>query len=142
MQHVENSIAISAKPAEVYAYLKQPNKLGEWMVSLNEVTNIQGEGVGQTYEWTYRMAGVPLKGKTTVVEDEPSTYIMTKTEGGVKSTWRFTLTPVGEGTKLTLAIDYEVPLPVVGKLAEKLVVKRNAREMEINLENIKQMVES
>ncbi|MBW2523345.1 MAG: SRPBCC family protein [Deltaproteobacteria bacterium] len=142
MQKVEKSISIKTTPDKVYAYLKDPNRLSEWMASLSEVRNIEGEGVGQTYEWTYRMLGVPLDGNTTVLEDVANEHIKTETKGGVVSTWVFDLSSDGDTTTLTLGIEYTVPVPVLGKLAEKLVISRNRRETETNLANIKEILEA
>jgi hypothetical protein len=39
-------------------------------------------------------------------------------------------------------IDYTIPVPVLGKLAEKLVLNRNERESEVNIQNIKDTLEA
>jgi hypothetical protein len=52
------------------------------------------------------------------------------------------LEPHGDGTTLTIDVDYTIPIPVLGKLAEKLVLKRNERELELALENVKDTLES
>ena len=142
MQSIDKSITINAPASAVYEYVKDPTKLHEWMTSLTEVRNVQGEGVGQTYEWIYRMLGVPLNGKTEVVEDVPNERVKTETTGGVTSTWVFSYKSDGDVTTLRLQIDYSVPVPVLGKLAEKLIISRNTRETETNLANIKEIVES
>jgi hypothetical protein len=38
-------------------------------------------------------------------------------------------------------VDYTIPIPVLGKLAEKLVLKRNQREAAGWMENIKDNME-
>ena len=38
-------------------------------------------------------------------------------------------------------IDYTIPVPVLGKLAEKLVLKRNQRDMDVSMENLKDNME-
>ena len=40
-----------------------------------------------------------------------------------------------------MEVDYTIPVPVLGKLAEKLVLKRNERESEMNLQNVKERLE-
>lgn len=40
-----------------------------------------------------------------------------------------------------MEIDYTIPVPVLGKLAEKLVLKRNERESATNVQNIKERME-
>ena len=142
MQTIELNIDIHAPVTNVYAFLKDPSKLTSWMTSLGEVSNVQGEGVGQTYDWTYKMAGIPLKGSTKVVEDVPNERVKTQSTGGIDSTFLFTFASDGETTKLNMRIEYKVPVPVIGAFAEKLIVGRNQRESQINLENLKELVEA
>ena len=141
MQRIERSIEIKGPVDRVYAYVANPDNLTEWMSSLVEVRNVSGTGAGQRFEWTYKMVGIPLDGETTVVEDAPNERRVTKSTGGIESQWTLTFAPIAEGTRLTLEVAYAIPLPVLGKLAERLVVGRNEREMELSLQNIKDRCE-
>jgi hypothetical protein len=38
-------------------------------------------------------------------------------------------------------VEYTIPIPVLGKLAERLVLKRNEREASMWLENVKERME-
>ena len=107
-----------------------------------EVRNITGSGVGQRFEWTYKMLGIQFKGETEVTEVIQNERCVEKTKAGIESTWVYTYEPHEGGTKLSMDIDYKVPVPVLGKLAEKLVLKTNEREAELALENIKTIVEA
>jgi uncharacterized membrane protein len=142
MNTIKQSINIKAPPSNVYRYLVDVNHMPEWLSSMEEVRNIWGTGVGQTYEWTYRMVGVRLKGETKVIADEPDRMRKTQTTGGVESTWTFEMVPAGNDTTLNVSIDYKIPLPVLGRLAEKLVKRRNEREAQISLEHLKDLVEA
>jgi uncharacterized membrane protein len=142
MQTIDQNITINAPASKVYEFLKDTSKLTSWMVSLGEVSNVKGEGVGQTYDWIYRMAGIPLKGSTTVVEDVPNERVKTKSSGGIDSSFLFTFASDGDTTKLNLRVDYSVPVPVLGALAEKLIVGRNRRESMTGLENLKELLEA
>ena len=87
------------------------------------------------------MAGVLLEGETTVTEDIPNKRRVTQTKGGATSTWIFNFETVDGGTKVELSIEYTIPVPVIGKLAEKIVLKRNEREAELAMQNIKEKME-
>jgi hypothetical protein len=65
-----------------------------------------------------------------------------RTEGSIesKSTWEFQ--PEDGGTKLEVLVEYIVPIPVIGKLAERLIVKQNEREAETLLVNLKAVMEA
>ena len=45
-------------------------------------------------------------------------------------------------TKATFVAEYTVPVPLLGKLAESLIVKQNEREAEMLLANVKARMEA
>jgi uncharacterized protein YndB with AHSA1/START domain len=141
MPKLNNSINISAPVEKVFAYVTDPLATPEWLVGATEVTDVTGSGVGQHYHWKYNMLGVPLRGETTVSEHVPNERRVTEGKGGVTSTWTFTFAPHEGGTKLDLELDYTIPVPVLGKLAEQLVLKRNQREADLSMQNIKERLE-
>ncbi len=141
MPTINDSININAPVEKVFAYVTDPTNLAEWMVSISDVTDLTGSGVGQHFQWKYRMAGIPLHGETTVGEHVPNERWVTDSEGGITSTFAFTFAPHESGTKLDVEVEYTIPVPVLGKLAEKLVLKRNQREMAMNNQNIKERLE-
>ena len=142
MAKIQKSIIINAPPEKVWAYLEDPMSAPEWLPGMIEARNITGSGVGQRYEWTYKMLGIHFDGESTTTELIENERTVVKTKAGIESTWVYTYEPHEGGTKLSFDIDYKVPVPVLGKLAEKLVLKTNEREAELALENIKTMVES
>jgi uncharacterized protein YndB with AHSA1/START domain len=135
------STNINAPVDKIFAYVTDPMNLTEWMVGITEVKDITGSGVGQHHHWTYKMVGIPLHGETTASEHVPNERWVTDSKGGVTSVFTFTFAPHEGGTKLGLDIDYTIPIPVLGKLAEKLVLKRNQRDMDMSLENLKDHME-
>ena len=57
-----------------------------------------------------------------------------------KQTW--TLTPHNGGCRLEVSGQYSVPIPLVGKMAERMLKRHNDREWEAILANIKARVGS
>ena len=141
MPTINNSINISAPVEKVFAYVADPMNDPEWFVGLTEVKDVTGSGVGQHYHWKYSMIGVPLKGEATITEHVPNERVVVETKGGVTSTFTYTFASHEGGTKLDSSVDYTIPVPVLGKLAEKLVFKRNEREARMGMENIKERLE-
>lgn len=137
----KQSIAIDAPPEAISAYIDDPRNMPEWLPSLVEVREIAGAGVGQQFAWTYEMAGLRFDGKSTVTDYTKGARSVHESKGGIASTWTTTLEPQTDGTVLTIEVQYTVPVPVLGRLAEKLVVKRDARELREALENVKTSVE-
>lgn len=58
------------------------------------------------------------------------------------STWTYYLTMRKDVTALDLDIDYKIQIPGLGKLAEKVILKTDEREAEINLMNIIEKLEA
>ena len=141
MATINNSTHINAPVEKVFAYVTEPMNAPEFIVSLSEVTDVTGSGVGQHWNWKYKMIGIPLHGESTVTEQVPNEREVLKGKGGITSTFTWTFAPDEGGTKLDWEVDYTIPVPVLGKLAEKLVLKRNEREMAMNLQNIKEQME-
>lgn len=141
MATIKRNITIKADVEKVYDYLIDPSNQPEWMPGMIEVNDITGSSVGDRFKWTYKMAGIMLKGETTITKIVPNERIVTDSKGGVKSTFDFNLESRDEETSLKLTIDYTVPVPVLGKLAEKVILKRNEREADLAMENIKERLE-
>lgn len=139
MAIVKKSIQINESAEKVYNYLSDHNNEPEWMPGMIEVNLMSGDSknVGDTYKWKYKMAGMILKGETTVKEMVPNRKIVTESNAGIKNTFTFNLEPNEEGTMLGLNIDYTIPVPVLGKIAEKIVLGKNEREADLAIENIK-----
>ncbi|MBW2191570.1 MAG: SRPBCC family protein, partial [Deltaproteobacteria bacterium] len=76
-----------------------------------------------------------------VSEHVPNERRVLDGKGGATSTWTLTFAPHEGGTTLNLNVDYTIPVPVLGKLVEKLVVKRNQRDADTWVENIKERME-
>jgi uncharacterized protein YndB with AHSA1/START domain len=141
MPTISASTKIQAPVEKVFAYVTDPMNIPEWMVGITEVTDVTGAGLGQRHHWKYNMLGIPLHGETTISEHVPNERWVTDGKGGVVSVFAFTFAPHEGGTKLDLRIDYTIPVPVLGKLAEKLVLKRHQRDADVSMENIKERLE-
>ena len=47
----------------------------------------------------------------------------------------------GDATKVTFGVEYTVPIPLLGKLAEAFIVRMNDREGDLLLANLKARME-
>ncbi len=142
MKSWKSSVLIDAPADRVFAYVDDPMALSEWIPSLVEVHNVIGTGEGQQEEWTYKLAGLLLRGEATVVEHVPNQSAVHQTIGMGHGTVGYSVEPREEGTTLTLEVEYEIPIPVLGKIAERIMVRRNAREFELALINVKETLEA
>lgn len=141
MAKVAKSVTIDAPVEHVFAYLRDPTSNLEWLPGMMEVTRVSGEGVGARFSWVYRMAGITLEGESTALEFVPNERFVTESKSSIISTWTWDFASKDGGTRIDLVVDYVVPIPVLGKLAEALVVKQNEHVLDTALEKIRSRME-
>jgi uncharacterized protein YndB with AHSA1/START domain len=141
MERIEKSVVIDAPVEKVFAYLNDPTNALEWSPGHVDVRNLTWEENKRHFEWTYKMAGLLLRGETTDTF-ELNRQIFSETKGGGVSTWLWTFEPHDGGTKLDLVVEYAIPIPVLGKVAEALVLRHNERDADLSLANIKDKMEA
>jgi len=126
----------------VFVFVDSPSELPTWLPNMVEVRKVIGAGVGQQYEYTYKMAGLLLRGQSVVVEHQRNKRGLHQIIGTFTAFWEYSVAPHEDGTVLSLGAEYKVPIPIVGKLAERVAVEQNARALGLALINAKEMVES
>ena len=107
-----------------------------------EVKDIQGEGKGKSYVMVYKMAGVRVTMECTWIEYVPNERLTIQVKGGIDARQTWVLRPQEGKTKVDVAAAYTVPVPLVGRIAERLLKRQNEREWEAILANMKARVES
>ena len=142
MATVERNITINAPIEKVFTYIADPKNELETVPSITDIRDIIGQGVGQRYSWTYKMMGISLKGESEVIEYVPNERYVTKSTGSIISTWTWTVKPEGDGTQLNLVVEYTIPVPVLGKVGEWLVLRQNEREADLSMATLKDRLES
>ena len=108
---------------------------------MTDIQNIKDEGVGRTYDWTYKMIGISFSGTTEVVEYKPNERYVTKSRGGIVSTWTYSFKTEAGATQMNLVVDFTIPIPVLGKFAERLVLRQTEREADLAMAILKDRLE-
>jgi ligand-binding SRPBCC domain-containing protein len=138
----KDSILIHAPPDQVFAYVDDPSELPTWLPNMIEVRNVIGTGLGQQYEYTYKMAGLLLRGQNIIIEHTPNERGLHQVLGMISALWDYSVEPHGEGTVLNIEVEYSIPIPVLGRLAEHIAIRQNARSFELALMNVKDVMEA
>ena len=142
MAKLLKSVTINTPIDKVFNYISDSRNLPEIWPSLQEIRNFKKLPGGRTTDsWVYKMAGIRLKGTTTTHYVE-NVEVISKTEGGVKSIQIWTFKPIDGGTIVTVDVEYTIPIPVLGKLAEKIVVMMNEHEGDVVMSNLKSRMEA
>ena len=143
MVKITRSIHINAPVEKVFAYMHDPRNMPEFWPSMVEVKDVKEtpEGVGATFSWAYKMAGMRFEGSSETTEYIPNRRTVTRSTKGIQSTFVWTYDAEAGGTKVTSEAEYAVPIPLLGKLAEPFILKQNEHEAEAMLANLKARME-
>jgi ligand-binding SRPBCC domain-containing protein len=140
---LEQKVQIGAPPERVFEFLTNPERIPVVMPSLVENTDIPPLPLkaGSRFNWKYKMFGVMLQGEWTVKQIDSPTRYVAATTGDTANEWDYTLAASGNGTSLQLAVSYETPKTVLGKLSMAVAQQMNKKEMDTYLSNLKTVLE-
>ena len=141
MAKVERSSTINAPVEKVFSYITDPSNDPEWQSGAIEVRDITGQGIGQRYGWTYKIMGIPFKGETEVTEYIPNQRYVHRSTGGIVSTFTFNFKAEDVGTRLDLEVEFTIPVPVLGRFAERMVLRGIEREADHAVVTVKDILE-
>ncbi len=143
MAKVSRTTTVHKPVEDVFHFLEDKTHFPEFWPSMMEVSDVRDlPNGGKGYHWTYKMAGLRLEGDSEEIEVIPNKKLVSKNDKGIESTVTWIMDSHGEDTDLTFEVDYKVPVPVLGKLAEKVVVKLNEHEADAVIANIKTQLEA
>lgn len=143
MVKVERSVVVNTPVEKVFDFMADPRANLEVMPSMIDVRDVEDPPghVGGHFHWTYKLAGLKFDGESKVLEWEKNRRVVTESKTGIRTRWCFTYEPVSTGVRMTVAVEYDVPVPVLGRLAEAVVRRQNEKELELILSNVKARVE-
>jgi uncharacterized membrane protein len=143
MTTLERDVFINASADAIQAISDDARRLPEWYAGIQEA---EPDGVfpepGGKVELVYKAGGVTFNLTQTSVERVAGQAGVNRMEGMIAGTNRMTFTPEGEGTRVAMSFEYEMPGGGVGKLVDRLLVERmNAQNLEKSLANLKALAE-
>jgi uncharacterized membrane protein len=138
MTKIEKIATINAPPETVYNYISDPGNWPEFWPSLVEVRDIQPlPNGGYSARWVYKMIGMRLEGSGEQTEVVSNQRLVTESKGGITSTITWIFRPAAVGAILVFIVEYNIPIPLLGKLAEAIIVKMNESEADFIMSNLK-----
>ncbi len=130
MAKAKSTIIINKPIEEVFEYAASPRNGPAFIPNLNENTNIfpEKDGKGQKFDWRFNMAGIDLRGKAEVTEYDPPNHVIISSTGDSDSIWTYTFSKEGDGTKVSIEIEYEFSKNALQRLADNAVVDKIAQK--------------
>lgn len=145
MPHITEVVSIKADPKKVIDYIADVQNHPAFISALKSVANATGSSrqIGSSWEWTFVMGGVQLVGRAETAELQEEKVYSFRTTGGARSTFTYSVVPEGDGTRLTIDVEYVLPDTVLAKIANAAVLEKlNGEEAERAAENLKAILES
>ena len=142
MPRITNSITINAPVEKVFEYISNPENTLEWWPNVTGLRDKTGHGEGQSWTFDYKMMGLHFTAKAKVTRSIINTERRVKSTGGIESEWDWYFKRVNGGTQLRWVIDYTIPVPVLGKVGELFILRRNRRVARFAMTNIKEKMEA
>lgn len=140
MATIERSFVVKTSQERVFAFLADHANDSKWLPGLEDARNFTGEGTDYHWETTFKMAGMSFNVAGQVVEHDPPRRHVVETRSGMVSTWDWTLEPEGDNTRVSLKMEYTIPVAALGKIAEKILLKQNEKTADEGMANLQRIL--
>ena len=141
--HVRKSITINRSPAELYNFWRNFENLPRFMKNIKSVTVLSPTRSRWVVEGP---AGIPVEWDAEIYNEIPNELIAWRTLANAQiphaGSVRFKLAPDGHSTEVIVTMDYVPPAGPLGAVMVKLFGKEPGQQIEEDLLNFKQLMES
>ncbi len=131
MTRVESSVLVPAPVATVFAYASDWQKWPEWfegVENFHPMTAIT-RGNGARYAYTARVMAFRARVVTEITDFAENVGWTGVARGGMPHTTHWRFEAAGEQTRFTYGLDYRVPVPLLGKLVDAVLLKPQWRRI-------------
>jgi carbon monoxide dehydrogenase subunit G len=143
MASLKRSVVVQAPVETVFNYLNDPNKLTEYWPGVLDVRDIRPlENGGTCFNFTFKFAGIRLEGTSEDTEIIPLKRMVSRTTGGVDGVVVWEVMPVDGGTQVDFEQSYNIPVPMIGRFAENVVLKLTEKEADMIVASVKAILEA
>jgi uncharacterized protein YndB with AHSA1/START domain len=145
MAPITSSIDIARSPEDVYAYLDDLARHGEWQAAIESVT-VETDGpvrVGTRARERRRVPGGPQEFTYEVTEhDPPHRFAFRVVDGPIRPVGKVTVSPLQEGSGSRVSIELEFKGHGFGKLLLPLARRDAAKTVPRDQQRLKERLES
>ena len=112
---------IDATPEQVFSFMLDFSATPPGMAM--EVVHESPDVVGNSYQWTFKMLGIPRKGVTVVTDYVPGERAVFRNFGAMEGTQAETVEPDNGGSKVTHEMDSHLAIPLIGRFLDPMLRK-------------------
>jgi uncharacterized protein YndB with AHSA1/START domain len=141
---IESEVDVARPPAEVFRYVTDPSRFGEWQSGVVSA-HIEGDGpqaVGSRCIMTRRIGGSDRTSTSEITElSPPRTWTIRGIDGPVRASVTVTVNPRQDGTQAHVAIRLDLEGHGMGKLILPMVVREARKEVPESVQKLKTRLE-
>lgn len=140
MTRIEKSVIIKKPVDEVFAYASDWKKWSDWFVGVSDVrpTTETKKGNGTRYAYKAKMVGLRVQVETEIHNFTVNRGWIGKATRGMPHQTQWIFETYQGDTKFTYVLEYKIPLPLLGNLIDKLLLKPQwISILEKSLKNLK-----
>ena len=138
MASINKEILINAPLEKIFNYVFNPTNLTQIWPRFMVIKNEQLlPNSGYSFEYVYKMAGKHFEGTGEYTNINPNAGLSVKTKGAIDSEITWTFRSKENQTRVTLSVDYRVPLPILSLLSGHIAIAMNDQEAELILNNLR-----
>ena len=145
MSQVRREVGVEAPPETVFSLLTDLSRLPDWStVTLETHAPVPSPlKKGDTFRQTMRILGRRIETEWLVTELDPPHQVAYQATGpaGAQLEMRQTVKDAGDGSTVAFDVEYQLPGGFIGDLAELIAGRRNEREVEHSMQNLKDLAE-
>jgi uncharacterized protein YndB with AHSA1/START domain len=143
MTLIVSDVDIARPPDEVFSYVTDPSRFGEWQANVVS-GHIEGDGpaaVGSTCTMTRRIGGSERTSTSVITHlDAPWAWAIRGIDGPIRANVNVTVEPVPEQrSRVTIQLDFQGH--GAGKLLMPMVVRQARKEVPQSCQNLKKRLE-
>ena len=145
MAAITESVEIARRPEDVFAYLDQLDRHGEWQEQIvNARVDSTPTKVGTRATETRRVGGGREQTVTYEITEHnpPRSFAFRGIDGPIRPIGRGTVEPVDDGSRSRVTIELDFEGHGIGKLLRPLVVRQARKQVPKDQERLKQQLES
>jgi carbon monoxide dehydrogenase subunit G len=139
MAEIHKSTTVAEPIEKVFEIVDDPANLPKYVPNVHDVVDVRrSEGrIGDSFRVIYKVLGVTFDEKFTVTDYERPNRFKSTFAGGMNGTFAWTFEPQGEGTKISVDVEYQLAGGPVGKAVDSLMLQRvNEKTIEDTLKNL------
>jgi uncharacterized protein YndB with AHSA1/START domain len=146
MAAISESVEISRRPEDVFAYLDDPSRHGEWQerIVAARVETEGATGIGTRVVQTRRAGGREQTFTYEITEhDPPRSFAFRTLDGPLRPMGKGRVEPVSDGTRSRFTLDFDFESHgLAGKLLRPIALRQARKQIPKDQQRMKERLES